>query len=226
MAEILALGITHYPPLSGPDNRMAAILGHMLQNPDLPAHLRTPEGWPAPMRAEWANDQGAASAARHRTAPVGWMQRVRAALDAFNPDFVLMWGDDQYENFREDIIPPYCIAAYDRFTFAPRPGNVWGETDKTYELQGHRPAAKMLASRLIEQGFDAAYAYKPLHHSTRSRVQQRDLLSRLRPRGVCLSDRAVRTELLRADHVDGDPMPGMFACQRLGNPSSPALHAA
>ena len=59
MAEILALGITHYPPLSGPDARMAAILGQMLQNPALPAHLRTPEGWPAPMRAEWGNDQGA-----------------------------------------------------------------------------------------------------------------------------------------------------------------------
>ena len=39
------------------------------------------------------------------------MDRARAALDAFNPDFVLMWGDDQYENFREDIIPAYCISA-------------------------------------------------------------------------------------------------------------------
>ena len=28
-----------------------------------------------------------------------------------------MWGDDQYENFREDIIPPYCISAYDKFSF-------------------------------------------------------------------------------------------------------------
>jgi Catalytic LigB subunit of aromatic ring-opening dioxygenase len=164
MAEILALGITHYPPLSGPDDRMAAILGRMLENPDLPAHLRTPDGWPEPMRAEWGSDQGATSAARHRADLVGWMQRVRAELDAFNPDFVLLWGDDQYENFREDIIPPYCIAAYDNFSFAPRQGNVWGETDRSYHLPGHRQAAKMLAAGLIEQGFDTAYAYKPLHH--------------------------------------------------------------
>ena len=68
------------------------------------------------------------------------------------------------ENFREDIIPPYCIAAHDKFTFSPRPDNVWGETDRTYELPGNRSAAKMLATRLIEQGFDTAYAYKPLHH--------------------------------------------------------------
>ena len=75
-----------------------------------------------------------------------------------------MWGDDQYENFKEDVVPPYCIAAYDRFKFATPPGNVWGETDKVYDLPGHPAAAKMLATRLIEDGFDTAYAYKPLHH--------------------------------------------------------------
>jgi hypothetical protein len=164
MAEILVLGISHYPPLTGPDDRMTMILRRMMQNPSLPQHLRTPEGWPAPMRAEYSNDQGTASAARHRADLVGWMERTRAALDAFNPDFVLMWGDDQYENFREDIIPPYCIAAHEQFSFSPPPNNVWGETDKTYQLAGNRPAAKMLATRLIEQGFDTAYAYKPLHH--------------------------------------------------------------
>ncbi len=116
------------------------------------------------MRAEWGNDEGASSAARHRADLVGWMERTRAALDAFDPDFVLIWGDDQYENFKEDIVPPYCVSAYDRFKFAVPPGNVWGETDKTYDLPGHRQAAKHLASALIEEGFDAAYAYKPLHH--------------------------------------------------------------
>jgi hypothetical protein len=165
MAEILALGISHYPPLTGRDDRMSAILRRMMQNPKLPAALRTPEGWPAEMRAEWGDDQGTASAARHRAALVGWMEKTRSALDDFNPDFVLMWGDDQYENFREDIIPPYCISAFDRFSFGPPADNVWGETDKTYELAGNRVAAKMLATRLIEQGFDTAYAYKPLHHA-------------------------------------------------------------
>ena len=58
MAEILALGISHYPPLTGRDDRMSAILRRMMQNPKLPADLRTPEGWPAEMRAEWGDDQG------------------------------------------------------------------------------------------------------------------------------------------------------------------------
>lgn len=164
MAEILALGISHYPPLARHDDRMADILRRMLRNPDLPANLRTPEGWPNGMREEWGDDEGIASAARHRSALVGWMERTRAALDAFNPDFVLIWGDDQYENFREDIIPPYCVNAYEKFTLQPPVDNVWGETDKTYELKGNRNAGKMLATRLIEQGFDTAYSYKPLHH--------------------------------------------------------------
>ena len=90
------------------------------------------------MRAEWGNDEGVSSAARHREKLVGWLSKTRAALDAFKPDFVLMWGDDQYENFKEDVVPPYCIAAYDRFKFATPPGNVWGETDKVYDLPGHR----------------------------------------------------------------------------------------
>ena len=42
MADILALGISHYPPLHGPDQRMSAILKRMLQNPKLPEELRTP----------------------------------------------------------------------------------------------------------------------------------------------------------------------------------------
>src|SRR4051794_21202215 len=109
MAEILALGISHYPPLWGPDDRMCWILKRMLQNPKLPQELRTPDGWPEAMRAEWGNDEGTSSAARHREKLVGWLNKTRAALDAFKPDFVLMWGDDQYENFKEDVVPPYCI---------------------------------------------------------------------------------------------------------------------
>jgi hypothetical protein len=80
-----------------------------------------------------------------------------------------MWGDDQYENFKEDIIPPFCVLAYDQLTFQPyhrlrgRP-NIWGEpADKTFTNPGHHKAGRFLASRLLEAGIDMAYAYKPLH---------------------------------------------------------------
>jgi len=163
MAEILALGISHYPPLWGPDERMSWILKRMLQNPQLPDELRSPAGWPEPMRAEWGSDEGTTSAARHRADLVAWMERTRTAIDAFRPDFILIWGDDQYENFKEDIVPPYCISAYDRIKFSSPPGNVWGKVE-SFDLPGHPVAAKMLATQLIENGFDTAYAYKPLHH--------------------------------------------------------------
>jgi hypothetical protein len=104
MAEVLALGISRYPPLSGPDNRMSGILQRMLRNPDLLPALRTPGGWSAPTRAEWSTDEGTEAAGRHRADPVAWMRRVHAELGRFTPYFALIRGDDQYENFQEDIV--------------------------------------------------------------------------------------------------------------------------
>ncbi len=143
---------------------MAWILKRMLQNPQLPDELRTPAGWPAAMREEWGADEGKAAAARHREQHLVWLRKVRAALDAFKPDFIVVWGDDQYENFREEIVPPYCIYAHPAFEFGPPHRNVWNEPpDKKFRVAGNVGAAKELASRLIEAGFDTAYSYKPLH---------------------------------------------------------------
>jgi hypothetical protein len=183
MAEILGIGISHYPPLSGRDEDMANILKGRLKDPDVPAERKDPANWPAAMRAEWGKDQGLAAAASHRASMRVGLSRARAALDAFKPDLVLIWGDDQYENFKEDIVPPFCVLAYDDMTIQPwahasesamfsaedewgggKP-NVWKERrDHTIEVRGHRKAAKHLTSRLLEREFDVAYAYRPLHH--------------------------------------------------------------
>lgn len=166
MAEILALGITHYPPLSGPDEHMSRILKSMLNNPQLPEALRSPEGWPAGMREEWGTDEGTSSAAEHRKKIVAGLRKARAEIDAFKPDFVLIWGDDQYENFKEDVIPPFCVCAYPSFEFHPRIAeNIWNEKlDQTFTVPGHPQAGKALVSGLLDAGFDMAYSYKPLHH--------------------------------------------------------------
>ena len=165
MSEILAIGITHYPPLAGRDEAMSWILKRMLQNPHLPQQYRQPEGWPEAMRAEWGNDEGTAAAKRHRSRLLESLRKARARIDDFRPDFIVIWGDDQYENFREDVIPPYCIYAHDSFKFAPPANNVWSEpADKQFNVPGNVAAAKYLASGLIEAGFDAAYSYHPLHN--------------------------------------------------------------
>ncbi len=112
MAEVLGLGITHYPPLSGKDEDMANILKGRLADPDVPLRAKDPRNWPPAMQREWGDDEGVAGAGRHREAMLRGIRRVRKALDEFNPDFVMVWGDDQYENFKENIIPPFCVLAY------------------------------------------------------------------------------------------------------------------
>ena len=170
MGEILGLGVTHYPPLMGPDRNMADILRVILNDPGLPQRYREPAGWPERLRREYGTDGGASAGAAHRERLIGHFRRVRRALDEFRPDVVIVWGDDQYENFKEDIIPPFCVLAYDEVAARPwrlkgGPPNIWGEDgNTTFQIKGHRAAAKYLARGLLEGGIDVAYAYAPLHH--------------------------------------------------------------
>lgn len=186
MAEILGLGITHQPPLVADQVRPGS-LGATLKDPGVPEHLRTPEGWPEAMRREWSDDRGAAHAMAHRAALFDEIAKMRKRLDDFKPDVVIAFGDDQYENFREDVVPPFCVLAYDELVFQPFkrfPENFWNEpADKEYRVPGHKQAAKYLTTSLLAQHVDMAYAYKPLHeqlgHAFRNTImyldwQQRD----------------------------------------------------
>src|SRR5882724_1691403 len=169
MGAILGLGVTHYPPLCGRDEDMARILKRVLQDPDLPEQYRRADGWPAAMREEYGADQGLAAARRHREALIAGFRDTRRRLDDFAPDVGVVWGDDQYENFKEDIIPPFCVLAYEAIEHRPwaeaRWPNVWDEPkDATFAYAGHRPAAKRLTGGLLDAGFDVSYAYRPLHH--------------------------------------------------------------
>jgi hypothetical protein len=172
MSAILGLGMTHFPPLCGRDENMGRILQRVLDDPGLPERYRKPEGWPAAMREEYGEDRGTGAARRHRSALVDGFRDARRRLDQFNPDLVLIWGDDQYENFREDVIPPFCVAAYDSIEHQPwseprwkTAQNAWGEpADRSFVYKGHRAAAKALVTGLLDQGFDISYAYRPLHH--------------------------------------------------------------
>lgn len=164
MAEILALGLTHFPVLAKPDSAMTSFIPAMLKNPSLPASFRDPANWPAPMRREWGDDEGKSAAVAHRKELLVWMRKCRAALDEFSPDLVLIWGDDQYENFIEDCVPAYCVNAHPDFEYAPPEGNIWDEPEDTrFRIPGHQQAGKHLAGELLRRGFDPAYSYRPLH---------------------------------------------------------------
>jgi hypothetical protein len=60
------------------------------------------------MRAEWGSDDGIASFEEHRARVFKGFRALRDEIAAFQPDLIVIWGDDQYENFREDVIrrPP------------------------------------------------------------------------------------------------------------------------
>lgn len=168
MSQFLGLGMTHYPMLAGTDEHMAGLLRRTLTDPDIPAQEKDPANWPESMRADWGDDFGASAAATHRKALVENLARCREALDEFRPDVVVVWGDDQYENFREEIIPPFCVLAYDdvevdAFAILKKLGvpNVWGRPeDSKVTIHGDAAAARQLADALIEDGFDMAYSYK------------------------------------------------------------------
>ena len=170
MGEILGIGMTHYPPLVIPDEEKPWPLRATLANDDrVPKEMKDPRNWPEGMRLEYGEDEGVSAAREHRARLVDGFRKIRAELDSFNPDLVLIWGDDQYENFREDVVPAFCVLSYDHIACKPfdRIGakpNVWGEPANTVlDLQGHSAAGRFLATRLLEEGIDVAYAYKPLH---------------------------------------------------------------
>jgi hypothetical protein len=176
MAEILGLGVTHWPTLCLPNEGLTSVFKRTLTAPNVDARYKDRANWPDELIAELGNDDGLSAANRCGERFGNDFRAIRKILDEFKPDLVVVWGDDQYENFREDIVPAFCLLGYDAdFELKPwhtngeggnggKP-NRWGEPgDWSLPLHGHREAAKFLATGLIERGIDMAYAYKPLHH--------------------------------------------------------------
>lgn len=184
MGEVLGLGITHYPSLGRPDGRMSYTLKYALDDPGLPPGLRDPGSWPEAMRSEWGSDRGLAGAGRHRAALRAGLARVRKALDEFSPDVVVIVGDDQYELFRESVVPPFCVLAWDHQDVRPHEhaqvANIWNEPpDWTLPVRGLPAAGKFIARHLIERDFDCAYSYEraagqPFPHSIINSVMYLD----------------------------------------------------
>ena len=129
MGEILGIGVSHYPPFSGTDENMADIFRYRLKDPALPEHLRKPENWPKEIQEEMSDEGGKAAAGVHRERMLSGMRKCMDAIRDFDPDFCIIWGDDQYENFREDIIPPFCIFAYDDMKVRP-----WGQIQESGDM--------------------------------------------------------------------------------------------
>lgn len=192
MGEVLGLGLTHYPGLFYADQYMAHVLLRVLESPKTDPRDRDPANWPQDMREEWGNDRGLSAAKKHREGQVQAFRRIRQEIDNFKPDFVLIFGDDQYENFKEDLIPQFCLFLYDQMVNRPflkvppfargKPEygelpNVWTEPPNTeFCYVGHREAGTYLVNELVDRGFDLAYAYQPLHQEGLAHAFENTLL--------------------------------------------------
>lgn len=169
MAEVLGVGLTHYPLLAGADTHMANLLKSALKDPDIPAEVKDPASWRPLAREEWGDDGGTTAAAAHRARLLEDLAVCRRAIDDFQPDVLLVWGDDQYENFREEVIPSFCVLAYQDTRVEPfgvldmlKIPNVWGlPSDTEFTMKGDPDFAKRVTSDVLSDGVDVAYSYEP-----------------------------------------------------------------
>lgn len=173
MAEILGLGLSHFGGFMFSDEEMSGRIKARLEDGSLPPELDHPSKWPAPMREEWANDEGAEFARRHREQYFAGLEKIRSALDAFQPDAVIIFGDDQYECFREDLVPSYCVFVGDEFQSKPylrarglggNTPNVWNDPfDLVISTPGAGDIARFILNEMLAQDFEPAYSYKLPH---------------------------------------------------------------
>ncbi|MGH7906302.1 MAG: extradiol ring-cleavage dioxygenase [Candidatus Binataceae bacterium] len=170
MGQILGMGLSHYPGPLTPTDYWPRMLARNVEigriKPELYADRTR---WPQAMQAEWGADEGRGAAHEHGRRLVAGYAELRRRLDAFAPDLALIWGDDQYENFKRNCIPAFCIGIFDSLTCRPYGGgrvvfktdsNVWNlPADTPMEVRGHREAAFALCKALLQGDFDLAYAY-------------------------------------------------------------------
>lgn len=170
MAELLGIGITHYPPLLGAPESYANLLRLVLRSHLIPDEKKNPQAWPTEMRQDWDNEQACAieHQRRHREA----LQQVRDIIDDFDPDGIVIFGDDQYENFKQNIIPPFNIYCMDSFLSHPfgmldalgGGENIWGlPNDYSYNITGDGQLGRQLADLIISRDFPIAYSYEFLN---------------------------------------------------------------
>lgn len=166
MGEVLGVGCTHYPGLLRGPKGYTGTVRMLMSNPVVSERMHDPANWPEGARDQWERQEEEALA--HEQRMIAAFSVLRKRIDDFNPDAIIMWGDDQYENFQEDLVPPMVVHCDEEFPdiqpLLRAPSNPWGEpVDKTFSWKGDHALAKHIATSLLERDFPIAYSYKPLH---------------------------------------------------------------
>ena len=176
MGEILGLGLSHYPGPVTPPQYWSKMIARNAEVGRIPMDLFNDKSrWPKEMLAEMADDNGLAAAEEHRRRLLAGYKVLGEALRSFKPDLVLIWGDDQFENYKKTCVPAFALGIFDKVDVRPFGGgkqvfqtteNVWNLDPETpLTIRGHRKAAAALARHLIEDQFDIAYSLEFSHKS-------------------------------------------------------------
>jgi aromatic ring-opening dioxygenase catalytic subunit (LigB family) len=166
MGEVLGVGCTHYPGLLRGHEAYTATTRMLLSNPVVSDKMRDMANWPEGARDQW--DRQEEESLHHEQRMVAAFRKLRNVIDDFAPDAVIVWGDDQYENFHEDLVPPLAVHCDEEFTdvqpLLNAPKNPWGEpVDTRFTWRGHHEFGKHLATQLMERDFPISYSYGALH---------------------------------------------------------------
>jgi len=174
MGEILGIGLSHYPGPMAPAKYWPRMLSRNVEVGRIPPELFADKArWPREMLREWGSDEGVTAAEEHRSRLLAGYHALGEALEAFGPDLVVIWGDDQFENFKRDCIPAFNVGIFDSVVSRPYGGssvvfktdeNFWGlPKDTELTIAGHPEAASALCRYLIEHEFDVSYSLTVRH---------------------------------------------------------------
>ena len=156
MGEILGIGCSHGPGIVGDLRRGSHYLRQHMEEDETPDELKDPRNWPQRMQEEWGDDEGLTHAKKYQEILQPAYRKARAAIDEFRPDFVLIYGDDQYECLREDLLIPFNVFAIDAVEGRMRGTDTGGGNAR---VLGHKEAANYLVRELVNSGYEVGSSW-------------------------------------------------------------------
>jgi hypothetical protein len=170
MAEILGITIADFPFLRmKPHNMPGVVAGNIGRGWVDKPYLKDPNNWPEEMRTLWAADQGLAAGTAAQELQIEQFRKVRAALDDFAPDFIVIFFRELGETFRTFARPTYWVEAHEQVTaklfqvFGNRENYFEEDPDREDVLQGHREGAMHLIRGLQDAGLNPMYSLESMH---------------------------------------------------------------
>ena len=155
MAELLGLGCSHGPIILTPPEVWSKGRERIFAR--VPGYEP-----PAQLLEELGPDNGLSQDVSDQQKVVESFNILRDRLHEWEPDVLMVIGDDQAENFLQDNLPPFCLytgAEVDGYPFQ-RPAartNLWDAAPETkFSFQCPKEFSKDLRNHLIRDGFDMA----------------------------------------------------------------------